>query len=659
MRKAVRDDSAVAVAIVFAVAIGAVVALAIGRDQARVTARLLPDLVAFLGTRDATGQKVGYAVTLLAYFSVLAAIGASGWRPRPLALPANAVAGALLALKIVWVLGQRSPETRVLTAAVAVAGIGAMAQLLTLQGRPWFGLATRLLLCAVLAWSLIQLGIGFIVPVRFDALELSVFVSGFEAHYAALMGERQQLAAGLPVIETVQPVYGFLWPVLGAILERRIGPFGIAGSVRVVQAGQLLFAGLYTAALLVHARRAWLGASVALLIALPWIGTLHPSVLHPNQSGLRFAGIALGMLAAVLAGRRPGRGVALLGMAASLALLVNYEAGVAVTAGLGLLAVIGGTERGPAAVLAAATRFAAGLAVPLGVFWLVSSALLGQAPSPLVLLFWPFFRSAELAVLGLNLYLDPWIVLIGLHSAAVLGRALLAWGHRSLTRRERTGAALAMVILVWMNYWIGRPHRWNAWSFLALYGPFAADTLAPAALRLYRASLKHRRVKAGLAAAALLLLPLVPSVQREAVAPLLREWSRPPLAATSAVALSGAWFEPLVAARIAAKAQLTREAAAAGPVAIITAHSFTVPELSGQPALTQERDAFFHIATPGQRQGYVEQLLRLSPKVILIDPPENLPEGHRRLFAWIEAALAPHYVAASDSGPWRWLERKN
>lgn len=384
---------------------GAVLAAGLGSGVDRL-AGMLPDARAAIGWVDNTTQRLAHALSLLA---LLAATGAgvvlmpwlarhSGWARRGGIGVSAVLSLGLVGLTAAWVLARpeagwttivwgqygifmvpgRTEALAGLLGGVAVAGAGMLAaRIAALRWLP------HALLAAVLGLCMFLVVPGLLGPVRLDAVAYHELLP-MEAHYGVLLGDRLQLTAGAPLVDVVEPRYGFLWPVLTAMVERATGPFTLGQNIRLVQMTQVLCLGVFALALLVQARGAMLGVAVALLLAAPWLSTAHMAVFHPNQAGFRFIGLALTLLALAVCARRPvpARGEPfLLGGVAGVALLVNYETGIAAGAGVATFLTLRHLPRhGWGGWLGVVARAAAAFLAAHAAYWGLAAIVLGQPP---------------------------------------------------------------------------------------------------------------------------------------------------------------------------------------------------------------------------------------------------------------------------------------
>ena len=652
---------------------------------------LRPELMALFGQpTDTTAQIRGYAAALLALLGLTALGIGFGRRLPPLEhrwVPwlERGCAAALLALALLWLVllpasgsnalfwGDysmhptigRMPALRGLVVGFVGLALLMLAACKLATGAAWARwLPLGLLALAVLDAVALVLP-GLLAPMRLEGLDFNSMLS-MDAHFGTLLGDRLQLREGYPSVLVVEPRYGFLLPVLAAVGERLFGAMDLGQNVRLVQWSQVALLLLFGAAMLVQARGAWAGAAVALLALAPWLSSHHLGIFHPNQAGYRFLGfgVALLALAWVIRGDclgRPRRHLPwLLGAVAGLALLLNYETGVAVGAGTVVLLAL----RQPAAgwwraLIATGWRYAAALVAVHLAFWALAWAALGQRPQPLVSLFWPLFDTNVEAAFGLPLIFDPWVMVMGACAAVALVSAGLAHRQRPVGATARLLAAVGAMLLVWLAYWFSRPHLWNSWSYFILFGPFIVEWLRPERLRRHAGLLRRRRLAPQLLVLALVVLPATYLMQRHNLPTSVRQLAARP--AAGAERLSGAWFSPEMAAALRGKAAGISAAAATGPVAYVSTHAFSLAVLTGRPLPLKVRDPVFGLKTALDLSNYVRALLALAPAQILVDAEvevARMPVPMRATLDQIEQALAAGYRFDRVADGWRVLVRR-
>ncbi len=537
--------------------------------------------------------------------------------------------------------------------------------LLALHWLPARLLPALMLSIAVLDCALLVLP-GLLAPVRLDGVSYTEMLP-MEAHYGALLGDRLQLRAGIPFVTVVRPDYGFFMPVVLAILERSFGALDLGQNVRLIQLSQVTFLAVYAAALLVQARGAWIGVAIALLLVAPWVGTLHLAIFHPNQAGYRFLGFALGLLTMSSLARcrnRLAREAWLLGVMAGIGLLLNYETGVALGAGIVVFLALRLPRHGwLRSVPAAALRFTVAFLAVHAAYWLIAWIGLGITPVPFAALFWPLYTGDIGARVGGNpMYFDPWLLGIVLCAAITLVRTVLA---ARLCRQQPEPvllAAAAAIILVWLAYWMAEPHLWNDWSYFALFGPFIVWLLRPENLHRYTALARRLRPAPGALVAIAVLGPATYASQLHALPAALDALHRPaPRSPQNGRVLSGVWFRADVADRLEAKAAAIRAAAARGTVTFISDHGFTLTVLSGRPQPLKVRETTFELTTQQQRDAYVKAVLTLAPDRILIDAetaPDEIPTAERDIFDAVQRSFGVAYALEGTADGWHILRRR-
>jgi hypothetical protein len=157
------------------------------------------------------------------------------------------------------------------------------------------------------------------------------------------------LAAGHYLFKDMPARYSYLWTTLIGIWAKFLEPPTFGALVRLVQAGQILCVLAFFTAGWIRIRNCRSGqAALAVLLAIgasTWLSTDGFAVWLPNQSGFRFAMMPMAVCLAYAAGRMsPIAGATVIGASSGLAIIHNFETGVAVTAGLGMAFLLRGVR---------------------------------------------------------------------------------------------------------------------------------------------------------------------------------------------------------------------------------------------------------------------------------------------------------------------------
>jgi hypothetical protein len=159
------------------------------------------------------------------------------------------------------------------------------------------------------------------------------FITIDDYHYSLVIGSALRVALG-DAISTLRINFGLLSTLSAGLLGRLFAIDSYAGWIRLIQVFQvlfLIFAVISAWAFQRDRRLVW----VVLFISAPFACTVSPFVLTPNNSGLRYLGIALLPLALALLRASNGyRGSVIAGLACGLFVLWNTETGIACSAAL-------------------------------------------------------------------------------------------------------------------------------------------------------------------------------------------------------------------------------------------------------------------------------------------------------------------------------------
>ena len=488
-------------------------------------------------------------------------------------------------------------------------------------------------------------------------------LTAVEQHYNVLIASADRLAAGLQLGSQVNLYYGLIPSVLLAAFERNWGLLDFGGHVRLVQFFQIAFLAV---AILVY----WLWRPYNPLFVLfgallvgPWLSTSHLSVFHPNQTGWRSLGMAMGILVLLLVQRQPLRRAAfILGAAAMFVLLYNTESGFCLCIGYGLFLLTRAMKLTVTGVLALAVWAAAGamlLFLPVPVFYRIT---LGSWPPFRIEPLLPYIRRFGEGYAGLPLYFDPLALLIGIHCVYLIASSVMKWRLRHLDSRESIKLAISANLLVWFAYFANRPHPWNLWTFQFLYAFLFADVLDWHSLRsLTRRNLTRIVLDWKVAAFAFVVLPVVLSNNYFALRAAIHPEGQPVVPSTMRT-ISGISMPEASAKLLQEKADfLVRQDAS---TLFISRQSYSLSLLTQRFNPLRAQDVFSETITNADFEVLVADIRGLSPRVILFDAPDpasRIPEyttiiGYTRFFDRLKGRLAERYQHVAITDGWEVME---
>ena len=360
-----------------------------------------------------------------------------------------------------------------------------------------------------LAWAAAAVTIPYLLLLIVPglALPLDPAVAGVppsiaEAHYTAVLSQGDRLAGGLRLFSNVMPQYGLVVPELLGLAEKAEGIFSFGAHARLVQITQILFALAACLCYLSWSRGRFLEAALVLIPVAAMIHTLHPSVFCPNQSGLRFLGFPVGLLALIAVRRKERPAAFLLGVIGGALVVFNPETGLTIAMGYGaylLSATVG--RRGEFSPVSLLVRLVAGMAIVPVLTALVFWVGYGYAPIPHGGSNGYALTKFSAGYGGLQLYFGVgWIVILT-HSLFEIVSGFLS--PDVLSKRRTVRIAVATTIVVWFGYFLNRPHEWNLWTVYFLYGLFIIDFISPGHRRYYFRMLRQRRFAVGWAIVAM------------------------------------------------------------------------------------------------------------------------------------------------------------
>ncbi len=488
---------------------------------------------------------------------------------------------------------------------------------------------------------------GLLLPISLPPA-IATSLPFIEWHLDSIFGARNHFASGATP-DTLR--YGLLANLSLGLLDRWLGPFSIAGDLRIVQMFNIAYATL----LIVFAWR-WfrpLGWRMWLFLALalPWVSTIGYGVLFPNQSGFRFIFFALFMAAIAICSSLRSMAVALpFGALAGLSLLWNVETGVAVTAASGLFIVSGLRTMRLRDVVPAMLLFVCGIGSAVLATATLLIATQGHAQA-LMLIVKDFASKAGIGAGRAG----------GFAGGALLAMGLAAFWLITASARRRRGplgprlrviVGLAALTLAWGPYYALQPHPWNVWSYIA---PAAVMLLALARPPLGRAEERSSGARMfALAAIALLLLPGALGEQARSMRNLFTEARAAVLpgrggeraSASGMLVARGEQFPD--GAKIAALKDLP------SGTRVFAANSYMLPKLSGRHDIMASMDqAYFNLEKTALDR-LAEALLRNPPPLIVFDDPQTIRQGSIPAIFQNELSrrISPQFASAEQRDGW-------
>jgi hypothetical protein len=518
-----------------------------------------------------------------------------------------------------------------------------------------------------IVWASTAILIAFAIAVGFLVTPVWSLVSKFfwpgpDLHYAGVFSSGERLAAGRLLFVDNYPAYGVIIPILIGLFSKFSHAPSFSELMRLVQAAQslCLVALIYAAWLCTRVSPA-AGRAVAMFFVtlniVPWLGNLGPAIWFPNQSGIRFFMLMVGVLVAcLLKDARSRETGAIVGATAAVAILYNPETGIAVTAGLGIAWLM--RVRSETLSLAA-TSAIIGLAVMGSVFGVVAAVYQISFGAPLI----PSFDSAT-AVLrlysggygGIKLSFDPLALLILVHAAYVFVLAIRYLLDPRSQRPDFPSAAIATMLLVFYPYYVTRPHTWNFWSYTALYSVLLAPVIASNGRRFIP-----------LIIAACVVLPPSLIFFRDSffmIGPFIKtpDMLRFILDREKGCA-DGLVLPKDLCQHLAERAATLKRMANDGVVISLTQVPMLTMRMSGVHGFLPTIDVFNLAPTPATFDDLLQKIQRLNPRTILVDDPHDrilkFPQAVYEFNMRLIRALGPNYCRAGIVGGWEVVERSD
>jgi hypothetical protein len=481
-------------------------------------------------------------------------------------------------------------------------------------------------------------------------------LTGIDQHYDFMFSQARQLTAGHLLsgdhAAGYPPGYGLLPQLLVGTLAELGHPISYSGLIRIVQLGQAAFLALVLCAVWNRTRSNGpdgrvLALVVAVLLAAPWLYTLGLGVMRPNLSGFRCLMMAVAALLAGPACRaRPVTAGAIIGATVGIALLHNLETGIGVGAGLGIAWLLGvrslplATQVGSAAV--GAGTFSTVLIAFGALYW----AMVGASPSVAgVSSLFDNIRLFSSGFLGLAPESRPIVLVILLHASYVLVASIRAILNQRYPAPDPADAAVAVMILAWLPYYVNRPFDWNLWVVVALYPVLLAPAIAARGRRL-----------AALLVAVLIVLP---TPMRAAKANLFVStrsgWAPGWVVGWKSGCADGLILPDELCAHLHRRAETLRNFAGEGPMYWSSSLPLLTLHMSGVRGLLWTAVLWPQLFTPEDVERVAARIAAANPRNILMDNPLDSFLNFRRssLQTRLLHRLPPNYCPAGLVGGWQ------
>ncbi|HEY9868986.1 MAG TPA: hypothetical protein V6D08_07455 [Candidatus Obscuribacterales bacterium] len=519
---------------------------------------------------------------------------------------------------------------------------------------------------AVLALALLP---GFFAP--FDLTGHMLWtLEQVQAHYVMVVGQGDRLAAGQRLFEELIPYYSVLLTVVLGGWQLHVSPIDFGGYISLIRWAQVIYLIAFTLLYRKYAHGWKLTTLLAVAFLVPWFHFNQTGLSFPNHTTWRLLGQPAALCALFLV-RRSSLAPAsyVIGVASGVALLLNLETGVCITAallaylwfryGLFKLSNVGSLPKAGALV-------ALGIGSALSVFLLGTRLWLGYWPNlaclPVVWKSIAFVSSTGYS--GMKGTFHPVAALFFGHAAYVLIATALR-AQESLGFKQAFRAAVATAIIIWFAYYANRSEPWNLASYYGLYGFFLIDLLRMLVLRFRRdtSAIQHQVV-----AAAVIAFVVLPEMAYTFQSIFLPNYVMGVQVITEgpvnkpARLVSGVYLEENVARELEMKAAFIKQASKDRPAMYFTANSFFIPKLSGVLPPLPFADTFAEVITKNDYRKLLWIVREQSPAHIYFDAPGCKligPKGWQLYYAQLRKDLSAYYEKETETDGWEVWRRKS
>ncbi|MDP2849308.1 MAG: hypothetical protein Q8O35_14135 [Humidesulfovibrio sp.] len=455
--------------------------------------------------------------------------------------------------------------------------------------------------------------------------------------------------------------YSMVWPPLLSAGQEIFGRFTVGDYARFGQLGSALFLLFFVTFARQWARRPFV-LFLVLALTIPWVNTLHFSVLTPTSGPLRFMGFPLALL--VMSGLQGcrHRGAALsLGVLGAFCLCLNIETGISIFLGSLLYALLLSGEKSLSEAVARAILYGIGLVGFLGLYYTGLVLLFGPLPVRNILFNIFIFSGFTGLDLGLPLFFSPMPLLIFLYTLYSLFRSAIKWNEETLTQRDRFRFAIAVILLVWGAYYFNRPHTWNLWTYVLLFCSTNAHLLRFRIRQNQKIAFLRTKLSWPAILFALVVLPYVVNLNINEA----KEVARNFVPITSSVSnkqyseVSGIYVSPKYGASILQRISYLQQNADRQTVCI-SENMFILASVTRWNTLVPFQRITGDAFNPEQQQQFIQSVLDLPQALVCMDPdfvPEDPKAFNRAYAAEVRQRITQAYGAPRSEGGWLVFER--
>ncbi|MBS1955880.1 MAG: hypothetical protein JST89_16975 [Cyanobacteria bacterium SZAS-4] len=482
-----------------------------------------------------------------------------------------------------------------------------------------------------------------IVPGFFAVPDLSDQDAGkvieIQTHYADLVGWGALLAAGKPLFVEVNPVYGFVQPLL-IVLASKFGlsNFSFGTYVEFVRAFQAAF--IVMAAYLFYrlSGRAKVASLFAIAFFAPFMQLNQMSEYFPNQTAWRLLNLPVAVLALVLCRSLSPLAMAYtFGALSSLFLVFNFETGLCCVAGFLAFFYMRDPHAGLKKIQGLAKVFAVfgvGLLSSMICLYVIAWLILGYAPD--MMAYMDLLQTKQITVKsgyygGGRLTFQPIPFLMVVHCLYTIVRIALD-SRFPANFRNALRMSVSTMCLLWFIYFVNRPAPGDQYLIgcYFLYGIVLLDLVRAGIIGVKRKSFS---IEPAVVTCALLSFIIVPRISQQLnttakiTKTTISELLHGPIQSQAKI-VSGVYLPADVAEASKSRADYIKERSKAGPTYYVTASSFIVPLESKVYSAAPINDLFDDYKLDSDTDKLIELLHERKVANVLVDAPNTVLSGN-------------------------------